>query len=414
MERRWWVGLGVAWSLLLGPSAAAGAEDDPAARAAELRDGGKLDEAEATLRKALRGAPSPERRVALGWELSRVLVARRDFAKAVAACGAVASVRGGRDTALVCEAEALNFWRKGEDALAKLEQVSATAPPSVRYAAKVAEGRAAELTIDDARAETALRAAIAMDGGPHEAHALLGALLARKGRDGAGELRRALEARPRDPELKVALAAALPPGEESVRLLEEALATRPAYLDAHVELARHKARLGRLADADKHVAAALAADSKHGKALVLSAELALGRRDAARALAQAQRALALRGNDARAKLAEADALALRGDIDMAMASYQTAWGLDRSVPDALIHATYAAMAAGRRTSARAFGAAAAHEHPDRADALVAHGDALAADRDRDKARAAYEEALRAREGVVDRRAVEARLRALRH
>lgn len=410
------LGIGVASVFLVASALAADAEDELLAGAMAQRERGELAGAEATLRKALARAPqaSGERRIALAWELSRVLVARRDFAKALGACSTVASARGGRDAALVCEAEALNFWRKGEDALAKIAQVSAAAPASVRYAAKVAEGRAGELTIDDARAEAAYRDAIAIDSVRHEAHALLGALLVRKGRDGSESLRKALHGRPTDPELKLALAAALAPGEESVRLLEEALATRPGLLDAHVELARQKSRLGQLSDAERHVAAALAADGKHGRALVLSAELALGRRDATQALAQAQKALAVRANDARAKLAEADALALRGDIDLAMASYQTAWGLDRSKPDALIHAAYAAIAAGRRTSARAFGAAAAHEHPDRADALVAHGDALAADRDRDKARAAYDQALRASEGPVDRRAIEARIRALRH
>lgn len=65
-------------------------------------------------------------------------------------------------------------------------------------------------------------------------------------------------------------------------------------------------------------------------------------------------------------------------------------------PTPLIRATNACVAAGRLTSAKAFGMRAAADFPDNAGALIAQGDAFLADGESKAARAAYESAKKAK------------------
>src|SRR5262249_18278860 len=117
-------------------------------------------------------------------------------------------------------------------------------------------------------------------------------------------------------------------------------------------------------------------------------------------------------NSAPAKLLIADAQAKKGEIDLALEAYQAAYGLDHSDPAPLVRASEACRAAGRNTSARAFGLKATQDFPTWGPGWVAWGDALAADGEPKNARTAYETALKSK-GPVDAAAVQAKLRAIK-
>ncbi len=138
--------------------------------------------------------------------------------------------------------------------------------------------------------------------------------------------------------------------------------------------------------------------------------LAVGQPD--EALKDGRAVLKIEGNHAAAVLLVADASAKKGEIDEALEAYQTAWGLDHSNPDPLVHASRACHAAQRDTSARAYGAKAAQEFPAWAPAWDALGDALIGQKEPGPARDAYRKALAVTEGAVDRAAVAQKLAAL--
>ena len=77
----------------------------------------------------------------------------------------------------------------------------------------------------------------------------------------------------------------------------------------------------------------------------------------------------------------ADAYAKKGEIDLAVESYQDAWGFDHTDPTSLVNASLACHAAGRDTSAKAFGLKATQEFPNWGPGWVALGDARVGDKD---------------------------------
>jgi predicted negative regulator of RcsB-dependent stress response len=77
-----------------------------------------------------------------------------------------------------------------------------------------------------------------------------------------------------------------------------------------------------------------------------------------------------------------------------------------------VRASQACHAAGRETSAKAFGDKATKEFPDWAPAWVAFGDALAANKELPQARSAYDTALRSR-GPLDVAGVQSKIAALK-
>jgi tetratricopeptide (TPR) repeat protein len=129
-------------------------------------------------------------------------------------------------------------------------------------------------------------------------------------------------------------------------------------------------------------------------------------------MTEAKAALGILANLASAKLLIADAWAKKGEIDLAVESYQAAWGLDHSDPTALVHASEACHAQGRDTSAKAFGDKATREFPTWGPGWVALGDALASIKETAAAKTAYETALK-NKGPVDRAAVEKKMLALK-
>ena len=87
----------------------------------------------------------------------------------------------------------------------------------------------------------------------------------------------------------------------------------------------------------------------------MAGRLALAEGRADDAIKEGEIAAKLMPNVQAARLLVADAWAKKGEIDLAVEAYQAAFGLDHSDPTPLVNASAACLAAGRVTSAKAFG-----------------------------------------------------------
>jgi tetratricopeptide (TPR) repeat protein len=398
-------------------AAARGAPQDPGLAlqyGVALRRAGHANEAANELRRgaSLPGGGQGDAGIMLRFELARTAIDRRDFQGAMAACRGVGSVASGAIASHACMAEDHLLWRRASEAL--IETAQALANGTRSYEAKVAEGLSYELQVNDHDAEASFRAAIGWKPEASEAHVCLGRLLVRTQRndEGVAELRRAVEVDPNGPEPAYELARALPTNAETAGLLEKAVHERPSYAFALLRLAEVDLELGRLAPARQAADSVIKVSPSEPAAYIVSGRVALGEGKPDEALKLGQRALALLSNSARAKLLVADAYAAKGEIDLAVEAYQSAYGLDPGDPTSLVRASIACHAAGRDTSARAFGERATHDFPEWGPAWAALGDALAADGETSRAKTAYETALRST-GPVDAGSVRAKLSALR-
>ncbi len=364
-----------------------------------LRRAGRETDALAELRRglALSGGRG-ETATRLQWEVARTYIARREFEPAIATCRALTKMplaTGAEATSHVCAAEAHLLWRRGTEAMAEIAEAgkAKSAPLDAQYFAKTASGRALELASKDAQAESAYREAIALDAAPSDAYVLLGSLLRRTGRDGLPSSRKAVELDPRDPVAQLELGLALPVGSaESFAALERAIAERPNFLEALRTLTAGYVAAHRLPEAKRAVETVLKLAPNDVASHVVAGRVALAEGRPDEAIKEGELASKLMPNDAPSRLLVADAWAKKGEIDLAVEAYQAAFGLDHGAPAPLVNAVHACLAAGRVTSAKAFGLLATKEFASNGAAWTALGDALAADRDLAGARAAYETA----------------------
>lgn len=350
--------------------------------------------------------------LALHWEIARTHMALKDFGMAMVSCRVVGALPTGATASHACAAEAHLVWQRGSEALG--EAALALTKGTKSYEGKVAEGRAHDVALDDKRAEASLREAIQWKPDAPEAHLYLGKILAHvAGRrdDGIAELRKAVQLDPNGPEAAYELAIVLPAGAEAALLLEKATRERPGFAEAWVKLAQVDIELGKIADAKRAAEAGLRLAPQDAGAQLAAGAVALAEGRADDAIKAAESALKLVTNSAKAKLLLADGYAKKGEIDIALEHYQAAWGLDHGDPSALVHAAMACHAAGRDTSAKAFGLRATQEFPSWAPAWLALGDALVGQKEPVAAKAAYEKALKG-EGPVDKPSIERKIAAL--
>lgn len=397
-------------------SAAHAAPGDPAAALAlgrALRRAGRATPALSELRRgiALSGA-HPDLLAALHWEVARTLSDRRDFAATMTECKVLGTLPGQAAAGHACAADAHLIWQRSTEALGEVALALAKDPHS--YEAKLAEGRAYDLALDAAKSEAAFRAALAASADGVDAHVGLGRLLVRTGHrdDGVGELRRAVALDPDGPDALFALGAALAPSDESVQLMAHATAGRPVFAEAWLALGDQLLATGHAAEARHAGDMALKADGTSVGPYVLLGKVALAENRPDDAIHAGEAALKIVANCAPAKLLIADGDAKKGDVDLALEAYQAAWGLDHGDPTPLVHASEASHAAGRDTSAQAFGMKAVQEFPKWGPAWAALGDALVGRGDKPGARDAYQKALAA-DGPVDKDAVQRKLGAVR-
>lgn len=366
----------------------------------------------------------------LHWEIARSHMALREFGAAMVSCRAVgalppdASRVGGApaatgtpaEQAFACTAEARLVWQLSGEALADTAQ--ALAKGNRIYDAKVTEGRAHDLALDEAKAEASLREAIAWKPDAWEAHTYLGRILAKgnasraKADESIAELRKGVELDPNGPDTAFELAIALPPTAESAQLLDRATRDRPGFVAAWLRLSSVSFALGKFADAKRAAEATLTLSPNEVAAHLLLGKIALAEGRPDDALRAAGSVLKLVANSAQGKLLVGDAYVKKNELDLALEAYQAAWGFDHADPTPLVHASEACHAGGRDTSARAFAARATQEFPKWAPAWAALGDALAGQKEIAAAKAAYASAL-ATEGPIDRAAVERKVAALK-
>jgi len=352
------------------------------------------------------------------WELARTYIARREFEPAMSTCRAMKQSPTAEAASHVCAAEAHLLWRRGTEAESELAEIAKVKAPAalpsdeVQYFAKIALGRAKELSSSDADAEAAYREAIRLGDKRPNAHVLLGLLLRRTARDGIPSFKKAVELDAHDPVALLELGRALPPGSaESIASLERAVAERPSSTDALRALADGYVSANRLADAKRTVASVLKLAPNDVNTHVVSGRLALAEGRPDDAIKEGETASKLMPNDQAARLLVADAWAKKGEIDLAVEAYQAAFGLDHSDPTPLVNASAACLAAGRVTSAKAFGVRATTDFASNGNAWSALGDALAADKDVPGARAAYEKAKKS--NGVDAAAIDRKLSRLK-
>jgi tetratricopeptide (TPR) repeat protein len=407
--------LGVAFSMAAAPAGAQESGVDAARERAKaapmnveaslaygqaLRRAGREAEALTELRRGF-GASGGKTELAgrVQWELARTHIARREFEPAIATCRAMAKSPAAEAASHVCAAEAHLLWRRGTEAeseIAALEK-SKGASPEVQYFAKLATGRAQELASKDTEAEASYRDAIRLADARPDAHVLLGVLLRRTGRDGVPSVKKAVDLDPHDPVAQLELGRSLPLGSaDSLAALQRSVAERPTNTDALRALADGLVAANRLSDAKKVVESVLKLAPNDVNTHVVAGRLALAEGRPDEAIKEGETAAKLMPNVQPARLLVADAWAKKGEIDLAVEAYQAAFGLDHSDPTPLVNASAACLAAGRVTSAKAFGVRATKDFGSSALAWTALGDALAADRDVPGAKAAYETAKKAR------------------
>jgi tetratricopeptide (TPR) repeat protein len=349
--------------------------------------------------------------VSLHWEIARVQMDRHDFVQTLTTCQVLGKLPRAAAEEHACNAAADLVQLRST---AALEETAAALSRDPRcYEARLAEGRALDFALDAAKSEAAYRAAIALRPDAQEPRVGLGRMLWRNGRrdDGVAELRHAVQVDPNGPEGLYELAQAVGPDAESVSLLEHATRERASFTDAWLALGTQLLAGGRLADAKKAAVAAERGDPSSVAPKILVGRVALAEGHADEAVRAGEAALKIMANSATAKLLVADGNASKGEIDLALEAYQAAWGLDHGDPTPLVHATEACHAAGRDTSAKAFGLKAAQEFPKWGPAWAALGDALVAQGEKAAARDAYQKAL-AGDGPVSRDAVQKKLSVL--
>ena len=370
-----------------------------------LRRAGRENEAVTELRRGF-GISGGKSEIAgrVQWELARTFVARRDFEQAMGTCRAMAKSPAAEAASHVCAAEAHLLWRRGTEAEAEIGQLAKSASgkaasAEVQYFAKVATGRALELASKDPEAESAYRDAIRLGDSRPDAHVLLGVMLRRTGRDGVPSLQKAVDLDGHDAVAQLELGRALPAGSPpSLAALERSVAERPTSTDGLRALADGYVASNRLADAKRIVDTVLKLAPNDVNTHVVAGRLALAEGRADDAINEGETAAKLMPNVQAARLLVADAWAKKGEIDLAVEAYQAAFGLDRADPTPLVNAAAACLAAGRVTTAKAFGVRATKDFGASGSAWTALGDALAADRDVSGAKAAYETAKKARGG----------------
>ncbi len=376
-----------------------------------LRRAGHFTEATTELRRALIFARGPVA-VETRYEIARVALDQRDHARAMGECHAIASLPGGTPASHACLADAHLLWRRASEALLETEQALANGSQS--YEAELAEGLADELQLKEDAAEQAFRTAIGWQPGRWEGHVWLGRLLVRrlKHDEGVVELKRALSLDPDGPEASYELARTMPANPDADALLHTAINERRDFGPALRRLAEVDIELGRIPQALAAAETALKVDPTDVGSHLVMGRVALAENDLDQAISEGKAALAIIANSAPAKLIIADAYARKGEIDLAVEAYEAAYGFDHTEPATLVHASQACHAAGRETSAKAFGEKATKEFPDLASAWVAYGDALVGNKEIAAARSAYETALRSH-GPVDASSVRAKLAALK-
>lgn len=376
-----------------------------------LRQAGMFDDASRVLRTVYGKAPKGDLGIRLRLESARSLISANKQKAAVAECTTLKALSVTRFE--TCTAEAHLLWRRSSLAMPLIEKALTDSPND--YDALVAKGRSLQMSGNTKESESAFREAIKVDASHFQAHMYLGQLLgvAGKHKDAADSLRKASNAEPDEPEPLLLLGELLGSGTEAIAALRKAIKIRPKYGAAHARLGAMLFKEGSLSEAESSLRTAVSIDKKQADWHASLAEVLVKKKAWDEALKESAAALKIVNNHAGAKLAEADALAGKGDIDLAIESYEKATAWARTSPEALIHAARASLDGGRPTTARAFADRATQNFGEFGPSWVVQGDVAAATKDVPAAKNAYKKALAAKQGTIDKAAVKKKLASLK-
>lgn len=371
-----------------------------------LRLAGRTQEAMAQARSllGLYGTQEASARQ-IQWEIARVHISRRDQNQAFWTCKLIEQKLKGPAEASACAAEVQVIPRRASEvhvevASARKQKLT----PDLEYSLLVSEGLAYLLELKEQNAETSLRDALRIRPEGVDALLALGRLLAQEGKGGVPELRKAVAAEPHHPDALYALGRALPPGDEAVKLFEQATKDRKGFADAYRGIAEVEMSRGKLAEAKKAAQEGLRIEPNDANSHIVMGKVSFAEGKFDDAKKSAESALAVQANSGVAKLLIADVYAKKKEIDLAIEAYQAAFSLDHTDVTPLVHGADACRANGRPTSAKAFAERATREFPEWGPAWIALGDALVSYGDPKSAKVAYEKAKTAK-GPVDQAAL---------
>jgi tetratricopeptide (TPR) repeat protein len=375
-----------------------------------LRRAGFVAEAVMAAQRGFAKAQGNELVADIRLELARAYIDQRLSKKALRECDQLHKLVRFKEQ--LCIAEAQLLGRRGSTALPAAEQALALVPTD--YDAIVAKGRALMQLGKPQEAESVLRDALAKAPARPEAYRYLGELMSAQSKqpEAIAMLRDGRRAVPDDPDVLALLGALLPEGVEARDVLQQALAARPTFAAARARLGVVLTKLGDLDGAEKMLREALQADARQAEWNAALGEVYVAKKEPELALKSAHEALKIVPNHGLAKLVEAQALALKGDIDLAIEAFEAAYGFTRLNPDVLVEGARACVRAGRLTTAKAFADRATGDFPKAGAAWEAAGDVAVALKEKDVARQAYGKAV-AGEGPVDKDAIRRKLASLK-
>ena len=390
--------------------AAKAAPADAAAQAALGRamiEAGRLKEAEAQLRSASKLAKDSIESL---YDLARVQFATGDYKLSRKACRDLTAKDPKHVLSHVCDARALLVWRRASRAFEHLDKAMAIAPGNAEAQLALADAR--RMQGDFPGAIDAYQKLIAS---APSADALLGlalvhAVQARNG-EAVAALEKAYALDRDDPDVLFELGRRVS-GPRAVELLKGALAGRPAWPEAELELAIAQLKAGDAATAEPALRAVRkklpgnpVAVAQHASALV-----ALGRyQEAEPELLSALKAIP---NDYDAALALARLYENTNRHEEAFTQYRAAGDLKRESPEALLMAARLGVRLQRATLATALLEKALERAPRNAELLALYGEVLLSRGDKKGAKEQLTRAL-AGEGPIDRAAVQKKLSQLK-
>ncbi len=365
-------------------------------------------DAEAQLRKAsrlVRGAPESL------YDIARVAFERNDYRAAQSACRPLR--RAAADWNAVCEARTFLVWRRAAAAQGALEVVARPTDGVLAYEWNLAMGDAYRMQVDAAHARESYATASRLLPGAPEPWIALGRLALQTSSRSEAEtaFRRALEADAESPDALFELGK-IGPRDESVAMLERALAARPSWSDAQISLGLAYVTAARADDARRLFEAALRANPNSAEAHVGLARAHMASGEMVRAEQSVQRALALVPNSQTAGIALAEIEAATDRPDDAFATYRRAADMNAQNPEPLLAAARLAISLHREVLAQGFLDRVMGVSSDLPAALALYGDARRGQRDLAGARDYYRRALGAPPSpiVFDRTHVETSLR----
>jgi len=389
--------------------AARAAPADPAAQLAlghALIEADRLPEAEAQMKTVVRLGKSSIESL---YEARRVDFASDNYKRARAGCRELGAKDPKHVLTHVCMARAFLVWRRASRAAEHIDKALAADPSSPEALLVAADAERIQGHFDAAKQayERALAARPSADA--YLGLALIHAVQNRQA-DAVAALRKAHAIDARDPDVQFELGRRVS-GAEAVDLLRRALAGRPKWPEAQLELAIAQLRAGDAAGAEAALQAQIKANpnnpiaiAHHGAALV-----ALGRYPEAEPVLR--KALELVPNDYDTSYALAQLYERTQRYEDAFAQYRNAADLKRESPVPLIAAARLGLTLKRPLLSGALLDKALERTPRSAEALALYGDVHAARGDKKAARDHYQRALQG-EGPLDRPAIQKRLAGL--